>query len=46
MDEEDDDVDLSVIVVVREIIRGVEGDDGVILVISGRSCKCGLNMYK
>ena len=46
VDEEDDDVDPSVIAAAREITRGAEGDDGAILVISGRSCKCGSNMHK
>ena len=46
VDEEDDDVDANFVAAAREITRGVEGDDGAILAISGRGCKCGSNTHK
>ena len=45
-DEDEDDVDPSVIAAAREMIGGAEGNDGAILLISGRSCKCGSNTHK
>ena len=45
-DAEEDEVDPALIVAARAAMEETEEDDGAILVISGRTCRCGSKTHK
>ena len=45
-DAEEDEVDPALIVAARAAMEETEEDDGAILVISGRTCRCGSKTHR